>query len=50
MMAIGAWEVQVYREGEFLYGRRWATRALALDEADARKARYLRAGGVLIIA
>jgi hypothetical protein len=40
-------EVQVYRDGELLYGRRWATRALALEEADARKAQYLREGGVL---
>jgi hypothetical protein len=46
----GEWgvEVQVYREREFLYGRRWATRALALEEADEQKARYLREGGVLI--
>jgi hypothetical protein len=37
------------RNGEFLYGRRWATRALALEEADRQqKARYLREGGVLI--
>jgi hypothetical protein len=41
-------EVQVYREREFLYGRRWATRALALEEADKQKARHLREGGVLI--
>jgi hypothetical protein len=27
-------EVQVYREREFLYVRRWATRALALEEVD----------------
>jgi len=35
----GEWgvELQVYREGEFLYGRRWATRALALAEAEERK-------------
>jgi hypothetical protein len=46
----GGWgvEVQVSREGEFLYGRRWATRAEALEEADERKARYLREGGVVI--
>jgi hypothetical protein len=46
----GEWgvEVQVFREGEFLYGRRWATRALSLEEADKQKARYLREGGVLI--
>jgi hypothetical protein len=37
----------VHREGELLYGRRWATRALALKEADEQKARYLRDGGVL---
>ena len=46
----GEWgvEVQMYRDREFLYGRRWATRALALEEADEQKARYLREGGVLI--
>ena len=46
----GEWgvEVQVYREREFLYGRRWATRALALEETDEQKTRYLREGGVLI--
>jgi len=37
--------VQVDREREFLYGRRWATSALALEEADEQKARYLREGG-----
>ena len=41
-------EVQVYRDREFLYGRRWATRALALREADDQRARYLREGGALI--
>jgi hypothetical protein len=41
-------EVQVYREREFLYGRRWPTRALALEEADDQRAAYLRKGGVLI--
>jgi hypothetical protein len=32
----GPWgvEVQIYREREFLYGRRWATRVLALEETD----------------
>jgi hypothetical protein len=40
--------VQVYRDRELLYGRRWATRALALEEADERKAQYLSEGGVLI--
>jgi hypothetical protein len=46
----GEWgvEVQVYREREFLYGRRWATRALALEEADEQKTRCLREGGVFI--
>jgi hypothetical protein len=46
----GEWgvEVQVYRERDFLYGRRWDTQALALEEADERKARYLREGGVLV--
>jgi hypothetical protein len=37
-----------YREREFLYGRRWPTRALALKEADDQKAAYLSKGGVLI--
>jgi hypothetical protein len=47
----GVWgvEVQVYREREFLYGRRWATRALALEEAAERKSHYLREGGVLMV-
>ena len=36
----------MYREREFLYGRRWATRALAIEEANERKAQYLREGGV----
>jgi hypothetical protein len=43
----GGVELQVSRDGELLYGRRWATRALALEEADERKAQYLREGGVL---
>jgi hypothetical protein len=41
-------EVQMFRDGEFLFGRRWATRALALEEADERKAQYLREGGVML--
>jgi hypothetical protein len=41
-------ELQVSRDGELLYGRRWATRALALEKADDWKAQYLREGGVLI--
>jgi hypothetical protein len=41
-------ELQVYRDRELLYGRRWATRALALEKADEWKAQYLREGGVLI--
>jgi hypothetical protein len=41
-------EVLVSRNGELLYGRPWATRALALEEADERKAQYVRDGGVLI--
>jgi hypothetical protein len=40
--------MQIYREREFLYGRRWPTRALALEEANERKAQYLREGGVLV--
>jgi hypothetical protein len=41
-------ELQVYRERELLYGRRFANRALALEKADEWKAQYLREGGVLI--
>lgn len=46
----GDWgvEVQIYRNREFLYGRRWPSRELALEEADDQKAAYLRRGGVLI--
>jgi hypothetical protein len=40
--------MQVSRDGELLYGRRWANRVLALEEAEERKAQYLREGGVLI--
>jgi hypothetical protein len=40
--------VQVYREREFLYGRRRATLALALEEAEEQKARNLQEGGVRI--
>jgi hypothetical protein len=45
----GNWgvEVQIYREQEFLYGRRWPTRELALEEADDQKATYLRKGVVI---
>jgi hypothetical protein len=35
-------------EKEFLFGHRWATRALALEEADELKVQYLRKGGALI--
>src|ERR1700722_1923691 len=35
-------ELQVYRERELLYGRRFATRVLALEKADDWKAQYLR--------
>jgi hypothetical protein len=41
-------EVQMSRDGAFLFGQRFATRARALEEADARKAQYLRDGGVLM--
>ena len=46
----GPWgvKVQVSRAGAFLYGLRFVTLALALAEADARKAQYLREGGMLI--
>ena len=46
----GTWgvEFQGLRELEFVYGRRWPTRALAIAEADERKAQYLREGGILI--
>lgn len=46
----GKWgvEFQVFRELEFLYGRRWPTRELAIAEADERKMQYMREGGILI--
>jgi hypothetical protein len=40
-------DVQVYRERKLRYGRRPA-RALAFEEAEEQKARYLREGGVLM--
>jgi hypothetical protein len=40
-------EVQMFRDGEFLFGRRCTTRGLALEKADEWKAQYLREGGVL---
>jgi hypothetical protein len=40
-------EVQLYRDREFLSGRRFQTRALALEEAAARKAQYLSEGGIV---
>jgi hypothetical protein len=36
------------RDGESLYGRRWATPARALEDADEWTVQYLKAGGVLI--
>jgi hypothetical protein len=36
-------ELQVSRDGELLYGRRWARCALALEEAEERKAQYISA-------
>jgi hypothetical protein len=41
-------ELQIYQDGEFLQGRRWPTRAMALEGADEQKAAYLGKGGVLI--
>jgi hypothetical protein len=40
--------LQVSRDRELLYGRRFANRALALKNADAWKAQYLHEGGILI--
>jgi hypothetical protein len=44
----GGVEVQIYREREFLTAGGRAARALAVEEADERKAQYLREGGVLV--
>jgi hypothetical protein len=41
-------EVQISRDGAFLFGRRHTPRALELEETDERKAQYLREGGTLI--
>jgi hypothetical protein len=43
-------EVLVLRDGELLYGQRFATRERAREKADEWKAQYLLAGGVLILA
>jgi hypothetical protein len=48
IMAIGAWKCRFTGEREFLYGRRWPSRTLALEEAEDQKTAYLRKGGVLI--
>jgi len=42
----GIWgiEVQVYRDLKFMSGGRWESRELAMRDADARKASFLREG------
>jgi hypothetical protein len=46
----GAWELRCKCIGgdQFLYGRRWPTRALTLEEADVQNSAYLSKGGVVI--
>lgn len=41
-------EVQVLCDLDWFYGHRCESRELAIAEADERRARYLREGGVLI--
>jgi len=41
-------EVQVLRDREWFYGHRCESREFAIAEADERKSRYLREGGVVI--
>jgi hypothetical protein len=41
-------EVQMLRDGQFLFGRRWPNRAAALLEVDELKADHLTAGAVLM--
>jgi hypothetical protein len=41
------WELQLLRNGEWFYGRRYPTRGLAQAEADAIRARYIGEGGEL---
>jgi hypothetical protein len=41
------WEVQLLRNGEWFYGRRYPTLALAQAEADAIRDQYVRDGGQL---
>jgi hypothetical protein len=45
-MASGASRSSSIESANFCTG--WATRALALEKADERRAQYLREGGVLI--
>jgi hypothetical protein len=41
-------EVQLLRDGEWFYGRRWPNRAAALVEVDDMKAEQLARGGTLL--
>jgi hypothetical protein len=42
------WEVQLLRNGDWFYGRRYPTRALAQAEANAIRDEYIREGGQVI--
>ena len=41
-------EIQIYRDGEFLFGQRWPSGELALKQAEEIKLRYVRAGGAVV--
>ena len=41
-------EVQLLRDGEWFYGRRWPNRESALVEVDELKAEQLERGGILL--
>ena len=43
----GGVEVQFFHDGDFMYGRRWPTRELAIREADEKRQELERAGWIL---
>jgi hypothetical protein len=42
-------EARIIRDGEFLLGRRWPSRDLAIEEAEDLRQQYIREGGTLVL-
>src|SRR3954470_12172515 len=40
------WECQFYRDGSFLYGRRWQTRAATMSEIEEKRCALTRSGWI----